>query len=371
MKGTSLVPRVPFILAVFFLLASGSVGAQVKLEYVKGDTVRFFPADNRSIQYFGRVDFTDRKKPKFWAPGVYIKLKFLGSSCEIAIHDEVPDESLHNYLEIIVDDGAPVRIKLKNKKESIKVAQGLADGPHTLLICKNTEAKVGYIEFMGVKCKGLLTLPIKPSRKIEFIGNSSTSGSGCDPSAVPCNSGQWYDQHNAYQSYGPTVARTLNAQWQLTAVSGIGLIHSFNLPVIMPKVFGSLNLQKGTGTWDFKRYQPDAVTICLGENDGKQDSVKFCSAYVQFIGDIRSHYPKAQIVCLTSPMADEALTRMLKNYLTGIVDYTVQQGDKNVSKYFFSKRYMHGCGEHPDLADHQRIGEELSAYLATTMGWKD
>jgi len=40
-------------------------------------------------------------------------------------------------------------------------------------------------------------------------------------------------------------------------------------------------LRGDTITWDFKAYQPDVVTICLGQNDGpKQDSTLFCSTYV-------------------------------------------------------------------------------------------
>lgn len=373
MKGIFLTKRVVYgpIAVVLLLLTSGSIRAQVDVKYVKGDTLRFFPADNRTIQYIGRIDFTDRKKPRFWAPGTYINIKFLGPSCEVGIHDEMPDDKTHNILSFVVDDGEPFTVKLKNKKDMIKVAQGLTDGPHTLTICKNTEAGVGYIEFTGIKCKGLQpVLPPTSLRRIEFIGNSITCGSGSDLSVVPCDKGQWFDQTNAYKSYGPTVARALKAQWTLAAVSGIGLIHSCcNMNITMPKVYGNLNQRKGTGTWDFKRFQPDLVVICLGENDGIQDSLKFCGAYVKFIEDVKGHYPKARIVCLSSPMADNTFMPILKNYLTGIVNYFAQQEDKGVYKYFFSQRYMGGCGEHPTLAEHQLMAKELTAYIAETMGW--
>ena len=71
-----------------------------------------------------------------------------------------------------------------------------------------------------------LPLSPKPVRRMEFIGNSITCGTGSDQSVVPCDKGVWQDQHNAYLSYGPAVARSFNAQWQLSAVSGIGLMHS-------------------------------------------------------------------------------------------------------------------------------------------------
>src|SRR5688500_288680 len=104
MKGTSFpcgIPCGPFVLAMFFLLACGTASGQVNLNYVKSDTARFFPADNKSLQYVGRVDFTDRKKPRLWAPGTYIKAKFLGPACEISVHDELPFDNSHNSLQII------------------------------------------------------------------------------------------------------------------------------------------------------------------------------------------------------------------------------------------------------------------------------
>ncbi|RYE16974.1 MAG: acetyl xylan esterase, partial [Sphingobacteriaceae bacterium] len=206
--------------------------------------------------------------------------------------------------------------------------------------------------------------------KIEYIGDSITCGTGSDLSTVDCDKGQWYDQHNAYMSYGPTSARSLNAQWVLSSVSGIGLIHSCcDMKLLMPQVFDKVNQRQDTIKWNFSRYQPDVVTICLGQNDGVQDSAKFTNAYISFIKNIRSHYPAASIVCLTSPMGDFTLTKALKNYLTGIVNAVNKSGDKNVSKYFFSKRFMHGCGTHPDLAEHQVMAMEVASYIKKLKKW--
>ncbi|HYG20606.1 MAG TPA: SGNH/GDSL hydrolase family protein [Ohtaekwangia sp.] len=366
------------IFAGFFALVISAAAGQdreivrpetAKGKNVKKDSVKFFPPDNRNILYTGRVDFTNRKKPRFWAPGVYITTKFLGPSCEVALDDEASADS-HNTIEVIIDEGTPFKVRLKGKKNVIKVAEGLSDGVHTLTIVKNTEGGVGYIEFLGLRCRGLMPSALKPERTIEFIGNSITAGSGLDASEIPCGKGTWFDQHNAYMSYGPVTARTLNAQWHLSAVSGIGLIHSCcGINVTMPKVYDKINQHEGTVPWEFRRYQPDVITVCLGENDGVQDSVKFTTAYVNFVTDLRSHYPKAQIVCLTSPMANATLSAVLKNYITGVVNHHQQQGDKNVSKYFFSKSFNSGCGGHPGMAEHQQIAQELSAYLASLMNW--
>lgn len=333
-------------------------------------SLTFFKADNPYIQYTGRIDFSNPLLPRFWAPGVYIKAKFKGALCEIILNDEVADSKNHNYIEVIIDNKKPFRIQITGKTNTIKAAGGLSDGAHTIIICKNTESGIGYVEFAGLRCKGLYIPDDKPLRKIEFIGNSITCGTGSDLSKIPCNKGQWYDQQNAYYSYGPATARNLKAQWQVSAVSGIGLINSCcNMNITMPQVFDKVNMRSNAVKWNFKKYEPQAVTVCLGQNDGLQDSAKFCKAYIQFIKDIRKRYSNADIICLTSPMADASLTKMMKSYLTGVVAYMNEKGDKKITKYFFSRQYNHGCGSHPNLKEHQQIAKELTEYIRNLKGW--
>jgi DNA-binding NarL/FixJ family response regulator len=171
-------------------------------------------------------------------------------------------------------------------------------------------------------------------------------------------------------SYGPVTARALNAQWTISAYSGIGMVHSCcNLPILMPQVFDKIDMLDDSLAWDFKAYTPDVVTICLGQNDGVQDSSLFCGAYVNFIETLRKDYPKAAIVCLTSPMANDQLSAVLKNYLYGIAGYAHAHGDSNVFTYAFSSSFNNGCGGHPDMAQHQLIAKELTAFLKATMHW--
>ena len=189
------------------------------------DNLKLFKPDNTKIQYVGRVDFSNPKMPRIWAPGVYITASFKGSQCEILLNDEDGGNN-HNYLEIVIDNKNPYRIELANKINTIKLPDTLSDTEHTVIICKDTESNIGYIDFVGFRCEKLLPLPSKPTRKIEYFGDSITSGTGMDLSVTPCGKGQWYDQHNAYMSYGALTSRNLNAQWQLTALAGVGLVHS-------------------------------------------------------------------------------------------------------------------------------------------------
>jgi hypothetical protein len=365
------LPISDFVLwvVILFLISIAAYSDPIEIAKIE-PAIQFFPANNKNIRYTGRIDFTDSLKPKFWTPGVYIEAKFIGSSCEIIINDEFKYGTHLNYLEIVVDGTIQKRVQTKGASNTIKVAENLPDGEHTLLICKNTETNIGYLEFAGLLCKGLVALPPKPERKIEFIGNSITCGAGCDLSQVKCGMGKWQDQHNAYMAYGPITARSCNAQWHLSSYSGIGLIHSCcGMAFTMPEVFDRINLTPGQPMWDFSRYVPDVVTICLGQNDGILDSSIFCQAYINFIVKIRSYYPNVQIICLTSPMGNAELTAVLKRYLSAVVSEVNRLGDKKVTKFFFSRSFNNGCDNHPDLKEHQLIAGELEPFIKATMGW--
>jgi lysophospholipase L1-like esterase len=330
--------------------------------------VKIFTADDQHFVYTGRVDFTDPQKPKFWSPGVYITTRFKGPTCELLINDEEMYGKTHNYIEVVID-GKASRIQTTGKANSIRIAKGLSNGIHSLLICKDTESGMGYLQFIGLKCEKLL-MPNQPKRMIEYIGDSITAGAGVDASAVPCGKGQWYDQHNAYLTYGARTSRTLNAKWQLTAVAGIGLVHSCcDMNILLPQVYDKVYLRNDSIRYNFKQYQPDVVTICIGQNDGPQDSVKFCSEYVRLIDTIRSKYANASIVCLSSPMANQQLTKVLHRYLTAIVQTVNKQGDGKVSQFFFSRSFNSGCDNHPNADEHAIIAQELIAYIKILKGW--
>ncbi|TSD64883.1 acetyl xylan esterase [Inquilinus sp. KBS0705] len=329
----------------------------------------FFKANDSRFQYVGRIDFTQPERPRFWAAGVYITARFKGTTCTLLVNDEVMYGTVHNYIEVVID-GVPARLQTTGKTNEIVIAKDLPDTAHTVVICKDTESGLGYLDFLGLKCSELLNPPVQPTRRIEYYGDSITTGTGADESAVPCGKGQWHDQHNAYMSYGARTSRALNAQWQLTAVAGIGMVHSCcNMDVVFPQVYDKVYLRNDSLQWDFKRYPADVVTICLGQNDGTQDYEKFGSAYIKLITAVRSKYPNASIVCLTSPMADAHLTEVLKKYLTRIVRMVNMRGDKKVSKFFFSRSFNSGCDGHPDINEHEMIANQLIAYIKTLKGW--
>lgn len=334
------------------------------------DSLKFYAANDPNIQYTGRIDFKNPALPRFWQPGVYVNAKFTGNACEIILNDEMLWGKNHNYIEVVIDNNA-MRLQTTKKCDTI-VLDRLKEGTHTISIVKNTEANIGYLELAGIRCKALLKPDAKPLRKIEFYGNSITCGTGADQSVIPCGKGVWQDQHNAYLAYGAVTARALNAQYQLSAVSGIGLMHSCcKMDVIMPQVYDKVSMRNDTIAWDFNNYQPDVVTVSLGQNDGVQDSKTFINNYISFLQTLRKHYPGATIICISSPMADETLRNFLSNSLDEVVNALKKGGDKKIFSFIFSKQYHNGCDSHPDILEHREIAGLLAGFIRKKMNWTD
>ena len=295
-----------------------------------------------------------------WATGTQVRFSFKGSDCVIVVTDQLQYGKDHNYLDIVVD-GRYRHLKLANSHNEISIANDLTGNVHDVIISKSTEAGVGYVCFEGVYCKKLLSSPPLPTKKIEFFGDSITSGMGVDTTVTKCHKGEWYDQTNGYITYAAITARTLHAQAQITSASGIGLIHSCcKMDIVMPEVYDKVSIRDNKILWDFSKFQPDIVCICLGQNDGLQDSTMFCTAYVQFIAKLRKQYINSNFLLLSSPMADSNLTAQTKKYLPAIAKAS---GDQKLSYYIFSRQFLQGCDSHPSASEHELVAAELVEYI--------
>jgi len=354
-------------------------GSSVTWNIQVSTTLPLIAANNSNIQYIGRVNFSSPTTPVFSNPGVYIQTNFTGTFCDIYMQASTGN----NYIEVVIDDKAPVRYLLSTARKTYRVADSLSEGVHKILICKDTEAGVGYITFLGFRCEGLSPVTDLPARKIECYGNSITCGA-CMLNGSPCvlvdNGTNWNAANCAYLSYGALTARALNAQWQITAVSGIGLVQSCcNMTYTMPDVYNLQDLGNLSSVkWNFTKYIPDVVTICLGQNDGSTivASDTFKNTYINLVKNIRSKYANASIFLLTSPMADSSgsstcLFKVMQTYLASIVDSINSAGDTKVYWVSLPHDQRGGCASnpHPNVAQHESIAAVLETAIKQKMGW--
>jgi lysophospholipase L1-like esterase len=340
-----------------------------------------YAPDNPHVRYTGRIDFSNPIKPRLSGAGAYFQLKFKGSSCQVLLEDQNLYGN-HNYIATVLDGAYQGRIRVSANQTVYTVVQNVPDSVHTLIVCKATEAQIGYMDLLGISCREILPWGENPGREIEFIGNSITCGMGLETSAIPCDAAKWYDQHNAYLSYAPLVARELKADWLLSSVSGIGITRNWNSAgPTMPQVYNHTFLDTDSSAlWSADRFVPDLISICLGTNDFSDgdgtyeraalDSATFVNNYIRFVKFIRNRYPHAQICCLSSPMLSPEKTSRLTEYLSVVTRFMREaEHDDMVHLFIFSRSYTRGCSGHPDEQDHRLMAEELLPFFKNIMNW--
>jgi len=336
------------------------------------------------ITYIGRTLRDNPETPRQWAAGAYYTFGFSDDLCLLYITNEYTSER-NNILEIAIDDLPSQKIRTNSKHNTIVVGkaqhcndsianplyvyQDLQAGYHHITVCRNSETAMGYTQLDSVKAKTIGKWTSGDKLKIEFIGNSITCGAEADTADTPQKDYIWGDWHRAYMSYGAQTARMLQAQYSLVSVSGIGLIHSCcDMEITMPQVYNKYILRNNEITYDFKDFRPDIICSCLGQNDGIQDSAKFCDTYTEFIRQVSARNPSARyFVLLTSPMADQQLKEWLEKMLKSIAKRLNDNGIPNVTCFTFSKSWNSGGASHPSVEEHTQIAEELTAHIKTLL----
>jgi lysophospholipase L1-like esterase len=329
--------------------------------------VLYFQGKHPLIRKVGRFFTGPKALPTAYAPGAYYEFTFSGDFCEIVLEDEVRYGTLHNTIVYQVDQQTPVRITLSSKENLIRLRIKSKAQKHKVKICKATEAALGNLSLVGVRCEKLLPTQ-KPQLLFEFIGDSITCGNGADDSKVPFGEGSWYAYHNAYMSYGPLLCRTLGTDWQLSSVSGIGLNKSCcGLRYQMPDVYDFVGFNTLKQKWQVHKHRkPDVVFITLGQNDALQTQAQasaYEKDYLAFLKKLSTYYPKATLVCCNSPMATPVQKAKMNQSIQKVVKQLQEQKDANIHFFAYQGVYRSGHDKHPTLQQHQLIKAELLDFL--------
>jgi lysophospholipase L1-like esterase len=328
-----------------------------------------------TLKPYGRIAYNESGHLELISGASYFAFSFTGNTCSIYAY--INNEAAHNYLQYELDGIIQQRVKVKGNKVQPITINATVAGKHTVRLYKATEAHTGPIFIEKIVGKRLKSLQVTKQPLIEFIGNSITCGAAADTSLMPCGIGEYHDYHNAYQAYGPRVARALKTNFMLSSVSGIGIYRNWNSngPTIA-QVYENTDLVfESNRRWDFKTYNPKIVSIALGTNDfsngdGKTprlpfDSALFVSNYISFIKMVKFKYSKAQIALLSSPMLNGTNRLKLQSYITAIkteIDL-LYPDKKKVAIYFFNPMKAGGCTGHPSVADHEIIANELIPFF--------
>ncbi len=332
----------------------------------------FVPADDPKIQYYGRWDMTDPKHPKHSWPGVYLIVKFTGTSIGIRTDDTA------NYYNVYID-GKFMNVfhgTQPGEKDYI-LAVNLKKGNHILRLSKRNFAfNTPYNTFSGfiLDDKGkLLTPPPRPGKRIEFIGDSFTAAEGNE---VTQPGMKWEDKFpltNMDKGFAGLIGQHYQSDYRTICRSGSGLVCDWqaNYELTIPKRWDRTLMESADPKWNFKSWQPDLVVLCLGLNDssgmkgkvgnstlrdGKisdEKSIEFRNGYKNFLATLRVDYPKTKILCVA------ALGDWLKQNINQVVDEEKSAGMKDI--YYAQFDWVDGLyiDGHPTIAGHQNIADQL------------
>lgn len=355
--------NIPVIVFYFFLL---SCSPRIHTE------TNSLPATD--LHPYGRYIVNDKHELELITSGVHFGFAFRGTECKVYATHAYPGG--HNYLQYVLDGVYKKRIKVGNPQEPI-VITAATPGKHTIWIYKATEAHTGAVIIQKITALDIAPLKKPTLQLIEFIGNSITCAAAADPSEVPCGSGEYHDQHNAYYAYGPRVARALNTEFIISGISGAGIYRNWNSDgPALPQLFEKTDLrQNSSSMWDFKNYDPKIVSIALGTNDLSNgdgikkrspfDSAIFVSNYIKFVRLVKSKYPASQVALLSSPIVDGSKRITLQNCLTDVkhaID-SLYPSAKPVALYFFNPMQAGGCTGHPSVEDHAIMAQQLIPFF--------
>lgn len=272
---------------------------------------------------------------------------------------------------------------LSEPEESISLpAEELAGEPEIRLI-KLSECTQSLFALTDLRTDGEISpLPARPGR-ISFIGDSITCGYGVEAE----NGLERFSTftENAEKSYAGLVSEALDMDRELDCYSGYGIVSAWtgdpdirNLSELVPLCYekigrnvlvlpGGKRLQDQP--WDFSRFQPDWIVLCLGTNDLSwcrdfQDRKDlFRREYAQFLKMVRRNNPSARILCVLGLMGGG----LNESMQLAVEDYRTETGDDRIRSATVptqdAERDGLGADGHPSVITQRRMADQVLAAL--------
>lgn len=325
----------------------------------------FIPASNPNIQYFGRFDFPDSLHSRYSWPGVYICAEFTGKSIGIRIADKT------SYYNIYIDGklNTVFHGDTAADKDYI-ITDTLEDTHHTFRLARRNISFDEVYTFSGLILDDgaeLLQPAPEPERKIEFIGDSYTASESNEATVQELEWTARFPVTNIDKGFAAVVANHYNAQYHTTCRSGAGMLCDWQgiYDSQMPQRFDRTLMDSSEPKWDFSKWVPNLVVICLGLNDysGLKDSTgkvtdeksfMFRKAYTDFIATVRSVYPNTKILALA------AYEKWIRKNVKHVVEEEKAAGIKDI--YYAQFDYFKGgyvAYGHPTVETHKKMADQI------------
>lgn len=359
--------------------------------------------DEIPLHLYGRNNWKgDGPIELFWsASGIEVRV----AASELWVRIETEYDQYEQWLAVEIN-GCPVeRMMLKRGGQDICLFRGMnAQTVKTVRLFKEMQAlgeDPSRFVIHSLSADGMF-LPVPPkSMKIEFVGDSITSGEGLNGAHDEMD---WIPMvFGTCEHYANYVAKAMDADYHLISQSGWGTYCGWDnnphttLPEIYTKVCGAASGAENalTGTmdeYDFASWQPDVIFINLGTNDegafhnppytdpkteriyaqllnsdGTYEEMsirRFCRAMDDFLALVRMKNPNAKIVWCYGALGDGLMPYMERT----MREYRDRTGDTNVDLLRLPNTTGDAFGSrfHPGKEAHRHMANTLIAYLKRT-----
>lgn len=322
--------------------------------------------------FLGRFDAANATGPRFSWSGSAIVVRFTGPSLAVTLEDNG-----WNWYEVEVDGEKRAPLAMRHGVVTYSIASGLAAGEHVARIARRNEAHGGVTRLVGFEvAEGheILSPPPRPTRRLEFVGDSITCGFGT-AGDHPCPFE--YRTENHELTYAALAAKELGAEGHTVCWSGWGMVRGADgsFGANLPAVYGRAFHKPTSPAWDTSSFQPHAVVIALGTNDfGQGDPGDlYTNAYSAFLARLRAAYPDAWLVATTSPMLYAGQKAWQRELVERALARRRAAGDERVTVVDFASQTFEGmgCGGHPGKKTHAKMAERLVPVLREKLGWVD
>ncbi|MEK4880697.1 MULTISPECIES: SGNH/GDSL hydrolase family protein [Paenibacillus] len=357
-------------------------------------------ADIEHLKIHGRTTGLLSPLTLFWT-GSAVELNV--KSSELWLEVEADYDVYEPWISILINSVPVSRQMLVAGRYWICVFRGMNERVvKNVRIVKDVQAMSGdpgcSLQIHAVKMDGkFLPVADKP-HKIEFIGDSITSGEGsigakAEEDWIP----MWFSAINNYTSM---TADALNAEYRVISQSGWGVLTSWdnnphgNIPDGYEQVCGLLTGAKNEAlgafqAHSFESWQPDVVVVNLGTNDGgafhspewkdevtgeshkqrlnedgtyhEDDIQAFVDAAEKFLMKLRKNNQHAHLVWAYGMLG----IPMMPAIYRAVDAYSKKTGDKQVSVLQLPNMTDEtiGARSHPGAIAHEQAAKELTGYL--------
>ena len=334
---------------------------------------------NRHYRVLGRTDGTVDPLNLFWT-GSALQLRLRATELWVILDSSYM--IFENWVDVMVNGALIQRFMVPRGRSEICLFRGMdSNAVRDVRIVRDTQAMHldprNSLAVCGLITDGVFEDVPEPALKLEFIGDSLTSGEGLTGASdyLEWNSGCF----SAVHTYGYLVSERLGAEYSILSQSGWGACFSFEgfrkeaMPLYYDQVCGVLrgerNRKKGAfDEWDFASWRPDAVIINLGTNDEMAiETVDGCTeqefeeAVLRFLEKLRQRNPQSYLLWCYG-MRGHGLEEPIKRAFRRFRKTT---GDVNNDYLFLDSAAEEDFGsrDHPGRAAHEKAARVLTEYL--------